>query len=99
MSKPLSEAQRLLLATEAIGPAPGWNADLEIPLQGGVILNGDEAADLFARGLLSASPIPPPHEEETNEHSGSITLDHVWHATPAGLTALAETSGEDQVRP
>jgi len=84
----LTQGQLALLHIEVLGPAPGWNADLEIRLHSAIV-TGAEAADLLLRGFLRAIPIPPPYEEEFDPASGSIVLDHVWIPTEAGRAALS----------
>lgn len=87
----LTEAQINALAqiekTTVLGPAPGWNADIEISTPEGPVC-GSELKPLFEMGLLSAQPASPPHVEDFNEDSGSITLDSTWIITPAGRAAL-----------
>ncbi|WP_441279230.1 hypothetical protein AB7783_26505 [Tardiphaga sp. 172_B4_N1_3] len=84
----LTPGQIVLLHTEVIGPAPGWNADLEVRLHSAIV-TGAEAADLLLRGLMEAVPIHPPYEEEFDENAGSIVLDHIWKPTEAGRAALS----------
>lgn len=84
----LTEGQLALLRIEVIGPAPGWNADLEVRLYS-MVVTGAEAADLLLCGLLEAIPIPPPHDEDFDPNSGSIILDHIWRPTAAGRSALS----------
>ncbi len=88
----LTQGRIALLGAEVIGPAPGWNADLEVRLHG-TIVTGAEAADLFSRGLMQALPIPPPYEEEFDPTSGSILLDHAWTPTEPGRAARSTALG------
>ncbi len=71
-----------------VGPAPGWNADVLLESGGREICDGSDLKWLFDQGLISASPAPPPHNEQFNEESGSITCDHLYKPTAAGLAAL-----------
>jgi len=91
----LTPGQLQLLATEVVGPAPGWNAKIEIPVGGGIFVGGEEASDLFARALLQATPLPPPHEQEFDEDAGSLVLDHLWTATSAGRQARDNAIASD----
>jgi hypothetical protein len=93
----LTQGQLALLRIEVIGPAPGWNADLEVRLYS-MIVTGAEAADLLMRGLLEAIPLPPPHDEEFDPSSGSIILDHIWRPTEAGRSALSAALAGDFVK-
>jgi hypothetical protein len=91
----LTPGQLQLLATEVVGPAPGWNAKIEIPVDGGIFVGGEEASDLFARALLQATPLPSPHEQEFDEDAGSLVLDHLWTATSAGRQARDNANASD----
>lgn len=76
------------------GPAHGWNADCELAPDGQEPIDGADLQVLFNIGLLTASPIPPPHSEDFNEEAGSIVRDHEWTITPAGRLALSQGGGE-----
>ncbi len=70
-----------------MGPAPGWNALVWIEN----VCEGDDLSALVAAGLIVAEPVPPPHYEDFNEESGSITCDHNYRLTPAGRAALTRS--------
>lgn len=91
----LTAGQLQILATDVIGPAPGWNAKIEIPVGDGIFVDGEEASDLFARALLQATPLPPPYEQEFDEDAGSLVLDHLWTATSAGRQARDKAIATD----
>ena len=89
MSERLAKAQIAGLAYIALngarGPAPGWNALVWI--EG--VCEGEDLAALFAGGLITAEPADPPHFEESDEDSGSITCDHFYRVTDAGRALLS----------
>lgn len=68
------------------GPAPGWNASVEI--EG--VCDGEDLVVLFREKLITSEPAAPPHQEYFHEDAGSITCDHLYRLTPSGLAALQE---------
>ena len=72
----------------AIGPAVGWNADVELAIGDGQPFDGADLKSLFSKGLIDATLIPPPHVEHFDPDSGSIVNDHEWVITPAGRAAI-----------
>lgn len=90
----LTDGQRATLAytqkfprSPILGPKPGWNGAAELTI-GQHCIDGGELQQLFDWGYLEATDIPPPHEEEFDEETGSITRSHAWHLTDAGRAAL-----------
>lgn len=74
--------------SNANGPAPGWNADVELEIAPGKFIDGADLHELFKIGAIVANPVPPPHTEDFDEDSGSIVRDHEWSITPLGLSLI-----------